>query len=66
MEKDVLSAKEAMLLFTEIKMEMAGKFRQGISYEDFVEFEKRLELIDRALLSESNKIKENLNARKVG
>jgi hypothetical protein len=40
---------------------MAIRFREGISYEDFVEFEKRLEIVDRVLEREARKLAQKLN-----
>ena len=51
---------EAVLLFTQCKLEMAQKFRDGIHYRDILEFEKKLEQIDRALASEEKKLKRSI------
>ncbi|MGL4368431.1 MAG: hypothetical protein ACRCUT_01975 [Spirochaetota bacterium] len=57
-EETVMS--EAVLMFTQCKIAMAQKFRDGINYRDIVEFEKKLEQIDRALASEEKKLKRSL------
>lgn len=59
-EEDDLSLNEALLIYAEIKVEMAKKFREGISYEDFYNFEKKLDIIDGILKKEAVRISEEL------
>jgi len=57
-EETVMS--EAVLMFTQCKLDMAQKFRDGINYGDIIEFEKKLEQIDRALACEEKKLKRSI------
>jgi hypothetical protein len=51
---------EALFEFTECKLEIARKFRDGIGYGDILEFEKKLVQIDKALAKEEKKLKRSL------
>ena len=48
---------EMVLEYTECKLAMAKKFRDGLAYADVLDFEKQLDRIDRALAREENKLK---------
>jgi hypothetical protein len=54
-----LSYEEAVLLYTQTKIEMAKCFREGINIHDFFEFEKRLDMIDAMLKEKEEKLKES-------
>ncbi|MBN2435632.1 MAG: hypothetical protein JXK07_10245 [Spirochaetes bacterium] len=40
---------EAVLLYTHTKIELAKRIKEGISYTEFLDYEKKLEQIDRIL-----------------
>ena len=48
---------EMVLEYTECKLAMAKKFRDGLAYADVLDFEKQLDRIDRALAREEKKLK---------
>ena len=52
----LLSLSEAVLLYTECKLQIVDYLRQGIHYENFFELEKKFDLIERSLKYESEKI----------
>jgi hypothetical protein len=58
--KQLLTAAEAVLLFTELKIKIASRFREGIEYKDFLEFEEQLDLIDRSLARAAHRIGKKL------
>ena len=59
-ERDEKFMAEKLLEYTECKLAMARKFRDGLGYSDILYFEKKLELIDRALAKEEKKLKRAL------
>ncbi len=65
MEKDSVSTYDALLLYTQTKIDMANKFREGITIRDFVEFEKRLTMVDEVLSDAAFSLKQNLNITNV-
>lgn len=55
-EEDNYTLNEALLKYTEIKVEMAKKFRDGITYEDFYKFERQLDEIDKILQCQASRL----------
>ncbi|MBN1500824.1 MAG: hypothetical protein JW982_11740 [Spirochaetes bacterium] len=55
-----ITLNEALLMYTEAKLEIAAKFREGISYNDFSEFEKRIDFIDGILQREAQRLQKKL------
>lgn len=53
---------EMVLEYTECKLAMAKKFRDGLAYADILDFQKRLEQLDRAFAREEKKLKRSLTA----
>lgn len=53
---------EMVLAYTECKLAMAKKFRDGLAYADILDFQKRLEQLDRAFAREEKKLKRSLHA----
>ena len=51
---------EMVLEYTECKLAMAKKFRDGLAYADILDFEKQLARIDRALAKEERKLRRSL------
>ena len=48
---------EMVLAYTECKLAMAKKFRDGLAYADVLDFEKQLARIDQALAREEKKLR---------
>ncbi len=63
-ENSELTLNEALLMYTEAKLEIAAKFREGISCNDFSEFEKKIDMIDKVLQREALKLEELLQKDK--
>ena len=61
-EKDEKFMAEVVLEYTECKLAMAKKFRDGLAYADILDFQKRLEQLDRAFAREEKKLKRSLTA----
>ena len=59
-EQDEKFMAEVVLEYTECKLAMAKKFRDGLAYADILDFEKQLARIDRALAKEERKLKRSL------
>ena len=55
-DKDEKLMAEVVLEYTECKLAMARKFRDGLAYTDILDFEKQLARIDRALAKEEKKL----------
>ena len=58
--KPELSLQETILFYTQTKIDMANKFRKGISQRDFAEFDKKLRDIDSILNNCANEISSNI------
>jgi hypothetical protein len=56
MEGSRVSMEEAVFLYTKCKMDMAKKFRDGMTRQDFEKFEKTLDFIDKSLEAEAERV----------
>jgi hypothetical protein len=56
MDAEKISLEEAVFLYTKCKMDIAKKFRAGMNRQDFENFEKTLDYIDKSLEAEADRI----------
>lgn len=59
-QKDELSLREALLVYTQTKLNIVNKFRKGISRDDFADFEKKLTKIDKILRRYERKLQKEI------
>ena len=61
-DKTEISVREALLYYTQLKIEMAEKFRKGIRRDDLADFDRKLGMIDRILKKHEKKLAKDFDA----
>ena len=64
MEEGKLSMEEAVFLYTQCKIDIAKKFRSGLSQKDLDIFDKTLGWVDQSLEKEAERIQKELVTKK--
>lgn len=63
MEEIPVSFNEAQLMYAKLKLQMAEGIRKGMGYSEFLQYEQQLNVIDKVLKREEQRIQREMKKR---